>query len=294
MSALRTVKWHFMTFTLLVPSGLAAGPRTSWAPESHTQSWKITFPGKGGITLPWLKYELFWLNPGTDNKMVKGILCSYTKYGRVSTWLLRPPHHHHHRHPIPFTWPQTHCASPLTELLNWLAVKNKSIPLLSSSQFFFFSLFFSFFPSYLAHSHTLSFVSCIRCLGFFLVWEERPQDEIAHGVIALINMFHSLSEGPPSPRPLSCTSSFFFFSSYISLRFLLASLSLRFMSEENTFWKDTYSRSHLLTEANKHMPTHINTHTHTRTSIHSLIRSLTREPEAVRVLDYVACCDLKF
>lgn len=147
MSALRTVKWHFMTFTLLVPSGLAAGPRTSWAPESHTQSWKITFPGKGGITLPWLKYELFWLNPGTDNKMVKGILCSYTKYGRVSTWLLRPPHHHHHRHPIPFTWPQTHCASPLTELLNWLAVKNKSIPLLSSSQFFFFSpCFFPFFP----------------------------------------------------------------------------------------------------------------------------------------------------
>lgn len=47
---------------------------------------------------------------------------------------------------------------------------------------------------------------------------------------------------------------------------------------------------HLLMKANKHMLDHIRTQTHRHTKSCTLIR----EPEAVRVLDYVACCDLKF
>lgn len=209
--------------------------------------------------------------------MVKGILCSYTKYGRVSTWLLRPPHHH--RHPIPFTLPQTHCASPLTELLNWLSVKNKSIPLLSSSRIFFSPCFFPFFPL-TSLTRTLCRLSPALGVWFFLVWEERPQDEIAHGVIALINMFHSLSEGPPSSRPLSCTSfsSFFFLPTFLYAFFWRPCLFV--LCQKKTLFEKALIVGPICLQKliNTCPPTYIHTHTHTYkyTLTHSLTHSWAR------------------
>lgn len=57
MSPLHTVKWHFMTFTLLIPPGFVAGPRTTRASAPHSEIRKIKFLGKkhkmfhGGLLL---------------------------------------------------------------------------------------------------------------------------------------------------------------------------------------------------------------------------------------------------
>ena len=139
MSALHTVKWHFMEFTPLVPSGLVAGTRTTQTSEPHSESLQF-WEEKQSIhhhIRPFFKHQLSYKSKN-DRRYPACAL--YRKCGRVSSWLLRFP-------PTPFTVPQTHCVSPLTELLNWLAVKNRSIPPLSPSQYFFLS----FLPPSLPH-----------------------------------------------------------------------------------------------------------------------------------------------
>lgn len=91
---------------------------------------------------------------------------------------------------------QTHRVSPLTELLNWLAVKNRSIPPLS--------LTVVFFPFFTSLAPTLCLLSPTLDLR---VWEERPLEEITR---ILIKRFRSWSEFPP-PYFYFILSPFFFF-----------------------------------------------------------------------------------